>query len=89
MNYSPIYEAIIERAKYRDCIEGITEKHHIIPISYGGSNKKSNKVKLTPKEHHVCHLLLVKMGMCKNYWFTKMNNKKYEKMKKKEKLKLL
>jgi hypothetical protein len=55
----------------------------------GGSNKKSNKVKLTPKEHHVCHLLLVKMGMCKNYWFTKMNNKKYEKMKKKEKLKLL
>ena len=57
MNYSAIYEAIIERAKYRDCIEGITEKHHIIPISCGGSNKKSNKVKLTPKTKNKCYFI--------------------------------
>jgi len=37
------------------------EKHHIIPKSLGGNNKKTNIVKLTPREHFVCHLLLLKM----------------------------
>jgi hypothetical protein len=27
----------------------------------GGSNKKDNIVALTPREHYICHLLLVKM----------------------------
>jgi hypothetical protein len=38
-----------------------TEKHHIIPKCLGGSNEKSNLVKLTAREHFVCHLLLTKM----------------------------
>ena len=37
------------------------EKHHIIPKSLGGSNKKENIVSLTAREHFVCHRLLVKM----------------------------
>ena len=47
--------------------KGYLEKHHIIPKckSFGGSkNGKNNLVKLTPKEHYICHLLLMKM--CKN-----------------------
>ena len=34
------------------------EKHHIIPRCMGGDNKKNNIVKLTAKEHYVCHMLL-------------------------------
>lgn len=34
------------------------EKHHIIPKSCGGPNKKWNLVKLTPEEHYRVHCLL-------------------------------
>lgn len=37
------------------------ESHHIIPKKLGGSNKKSNRVLLTAKEHYICHALLPKM----------------------------
>lgn len=37
------------------------EKHHIIPRSLNGNNKKENLVKLTAREHFICHLLLTKM----------------------------
>ena len=40
---------------------GYYEKHHIVPRSMGGSNKKSNLVDLTAREHYVCHRLLTKM----------------------------
>jgi hypothetical protein len=39
---------------------GITESHHIIPKSMGGSNSKANLVNLTPKEHYICHMLLIR-----------------------------
>ena len=39
--------------------EEYTEKHHIIPRSLGGSNKKENLVRLTAREHFIAHLLLV------------------------------
>lgn len=35
--------------------------HHILPRSLGGSDHPSNLVGLTPREHYMCHLLLVKM----------------------------
>lgn len=60
MNYSKIYYNIINRALSRDNLP-IAEIHHIVPKSIGGSNKKNNLVRLTPKEHFVCHLLLSKM----------------------------
>ena len=47
------------RSKNR-IVEGYTEKHHIIPKSLGGSNKKENIAILTAKEHFMAHLLLTK-----------------------------
>lgn len=40
---------------------GYVEKHHIVPRSMGGNNDSTNIVKLTPREHFVCHRLLVRM----------------------------
>ncbi len=60
MNYLMIYEKLINRAKDRS-IDGYTEKHHIIPKCIGGTNDPSNLVKLTPEEHYLAHLLLIKI----------------------------
>jgi hypothetical protein len=62
--YTNWYYAIISNAQRnnRKKREGITyESHHIIPRSFGGSNKKGNRVLLTCREHVICHLLLVRM----------------------------
>lgn len=64
--YTKNYYNIIERAKSRHPI-GYTETHHIIPASLGGTNDKDNLVKLTAKEHYICHLLLVKMTSAAAY----------------------
>lgn len=57
--YSKWYYSIIDIAKTRKfSIETYTENHHIIPRSLGGSNKKENIVRLTAREHFICHLLL-------------------------------
>lgn len=37
------------------------ETHHIIPKAMGGSNSKSNLVRLTAKQHFVAHHILTKM----------------------------
>lgn len=58
--YTNIYNKIIDQAKLRS-ITGYTEKHHIIPKSFGGSNDQINIVNLTAREHFLCHLLLTKM----------------------------
>jgi hypothetical protein len=58
--YTHTYYKIIERSKLR-IIPYYTEKHHIIPKSLGGSNKKDNLALLTAREHFICHLLLTKM----------------------------
>lgn len=58
--YTRWYYSIISNAKTRQ-LPGYIERHHIIPKSLGGSDCKSNIVKLTAKEHFVCHYLLVKM----------------------------
>lgn len=60
MNYQKHYNSLIEKAKNR-ILNGYSEKHHIIPKCLGGSNDKSNLVRLTPEEHYIAHLLLVKM----------------------------
>jgi len=58
--YSGWYHNIINYAKTRQLLTGF-EKHHIIPKSLGGTNRMQNIVKLTPREHFICHLLLTKM----------------------------
>ena len=65
MNYEKLYKIIIENAKeeYKNGqrFVGYYETHHILPKSLGGTNDVSNLVKLTPREHFICHWLLVKM----------------------------
>lgn len=58
--YHRIYFSIIAAAQARP-VAGYTEKHHIIPKSLGGDNTKQNLVRLTAREHFVCHLLLTRM----------------------------
>lgn len=61
--YTGWYNSIIENANLRITQSGYNEKHHIIPRSLGGTNKKDNLVSLTPREHFICHLLLTKMTL--------------------------
>lgn len=58
--YSKVYFSIIERAK-QDRHFSYMESHHIIPKCLGGSDDASNIVRLTAREHFVCHMLLTKM----------------------------
>ena len=58
--YTVYYNKIIGNAKDRKLL-GYKERHHIIPQSLGGSNKKENLVYLTAREHFICHWLLIKM----------------------------
>ncbi len=62
MNYERVYNQIIENAKLDEPNrKGMyTERHHIIPRCMGGTNEKSNLVKLTAREHFLCHWLLWK-----------------------------
>lgn len=73
--YTKWYYSITSRAQTRVSEAGIIlEKHHIIPESFFISSKRSKKgwiegnpndpknlVKLTIREHRLCHLLLLKM----------------------------
>lgn len=56
--YTRWYYSIIQKSYLKT---GYTEWHHIIPRSLGGTDDPTNLVKLTAKEHFICHLLLVKM----------------------------
>lgn len=58
--YTHWYFKIIKHAKLRDTTE-YTEKHHIIPRSLGGDESNDNLVRLTAREHFICHRLLTKM----------------------------
>lgn len=59
--YLTWYNQLIDRAKSRSFPKHeYSEKHHIIPRSLGGSNKKDNIVKLSAREHYIAHLLLYK-----------------------------
>ena len=60
--YTRWYNQLIEQAKVRVLPRDVyAEKHHIIPQSLGGSNNIENLVRLTAREHFICHWLLTKM----------------------------
>ena len=60
MDYQRVYNALIEKGKTQVLPGGTyTEKHHILPKSLGGSDKKSNLVRLTARQHYIAHKLLV------------------------------
>lgn len=89
MDYKRIYDNLIERSRNRK-FDGYSENHHIIPRSLGGNDDKSNLVKLTAREHFICHYLLTKiyppktkefysmikafMSMC---WYKSDNQERY------------
>lgn len=91
--YTKYYYQIINKAKLENRIkyQGIYyEKHHIIPKCkpFSGSNENKNLVLLTPREHFLCHWLLIKMceGECRwkmqfalNRMLGNENNKKINK----------
>ena len=75
MNYKRIYSTIIDKAleQARKKKTGVLyERHHILPKSLGGTNAINNLVLLTPKEHYICHRLLVEI-----YKGTPSENKMY------------
>lgn len=92
MNYLNLYYNIIEKSKYRNlkrergyCI------HHIIPSIYFKNRKiatyDENMVKLTHKEHYVCHHLLTKSEcpkMIYAFWFMSHINKNLYRLSAKE-----
>lgn len=57
--YTNYYYNIINNATQNTDVYG--EEHHIIPKSLGGSNKRENLVRLTAREHFICHWLLIYM----------------------------
>ena len=65
MDYQKIYNQIVERAKNRK-LNGYLEKHHIIPKCIGGEDIPSNLVKLTAREHFLCHMLLCEIYPTEN-----------------------
>lgn len=60
MDYNKLYFSIINRAKNRTT-DAYTERHHIIPRFAGGGDESSNIVRLTAREHFICHWLLTKI----------------------------
>lgn len=58
MDYTKIYESVIDIARHRklDCY---VEKHHVLPKCIGGEN--GEQVELTAREHFIAHQLLAKM----------------------------
>lgn len=91
--YCRIYYKIINGAKLKEY--SVFEIHHIIPKSLGGTNCKGNLIKLSLKEHYICHQLLVKMTsgqqqkkmekalylMSKKHGFKVVSSSAYEKLK--------
>lgn len=58
--YTTWYYALMRKRRISP-FDGYGEWHHEVPKSLGGSNAKSNLVRLTAREHFVAHRLLVRM----------------------------
>jgi len=63
VNYDKIYRSIIydPRNNLLNKEEDGYEVHHILPRSLGGTESFENKIKLTYRQHFICHWLLWKM----------------------------
>ena len=74
MNYKKLYDKIIEKRQKDPITEGYSELHHIVPKSLGGSDNPDNLVKLSAREHFICHYLLAKMYDKESFEWYKMNH---------------
>lgn len=62
------YDNIISQARKRTLPDNVySERHHVIPASFGGSNAPENLVELTAREHFIVHALLWKMRFPEPY----------------------
>lgn len=64
--YLKWYKKIIINRINCPILEG--EDHHIIPKSMGGTDCNENIVKLTSREHYICHLCLIKFTKDQDYY---------------------
>ena len=75
MNYEKIYKQIIEFRKENPLDKDqYGENHHIIPKCLGGSDDKNNLVRLSAREHFICHMLLAEMYPKETFEWYKMNH---------------
>jgi len=66
--YTNWYFSIINKRKIeKHSSTTYTERHHIIPKSFGGSNDSENLVRLSAREHFLVHWLLTKMCLNKDH----------------------
>lgn len=84
MNHIKIYANIIMSARKRNNLIELdySENHHVIPRSiakhFNNPSKAEtpiNLVKLTAKEHYICHLLLVKITQKRYQYFKAIKHK--------------
>lgn len=61
MDYQRIYDLFIVDRRSLDLGAGYRERHHVLPVSIGGSDEASNLVDLSPEDHFFAHLLLAKI----------------------------
>ena len=96
MNYTKIYNQLVDKAKLRGLDksqhEGYFEIHHILPKCLGGSDEAGNLVMFTAREHFVAHMLLWKTYpedvslmraafLMANRKISRINSKNYEVLK--------
>lgn len=100
MDYKNIYKNLIKSRKQLNRSkesQSVLEEHHIKPKSLGGSDSSENTVLLTPREHFIAHLLLVrmydgkkkakmsyalqKMALSNNYQERNISSRQYERVK--------
>lgn len=88
MSYIGRYNKFIESLKDQE-VSDIMEVHHIVPKSMGGTNDKSNLIKLTPRQHYIAHWMLWKAYGGKmaqaffffnNYHEKRISSKAYEQL---------
>jgi hypothetical protein len=51
---------LIELVRANPNLQGYVEKHHILPVSLGGTNEADNLIDLTARQHFLAHWLLWK-----------------------------
>ena len=61
MNYEKLYENLIAKRRALGAPKGYTEKHHIIPRSFGGTDDPTNLIALTAREHFMAHRFLARI----------------------------
>lgn len=61
MNYSKIYDMLMEDAIVNPKLDEYKESHHIVPKCMGGDDSLNNLVKLTARQHYLAHWLLYKI----------------------------